>query len=300
MDQTIQDALATVSAADDVEIAFFGGSFTGIDQSLMLRLLETAEKYVKDGRVTSIRLSTRPDYISKEILEQLSRYSVKHIELGLQSMNDEVFDACHRGHTRKQAIDACRAVVDAGFSLTGQMMIGLPKSTLESELETAELICDLGATSARIYPTVVFYDTPLATMTQAGIYRPLTVEDAVRRSASVLQVFTSHNVELLRIGLCATESLTSPQKVLGGANHPALGELVWNEYYYQQIDKTLSERNWLGKEVILTVPQGKISKVVGQRRRNLEKLYELSQTKVKKVQEDRNATEISVSLWQAD
>ena len=300
MDQTIQDALATVSRTDDVEIAFFGGSFTGIDQSLMLRLLETAEKYIKDGRVTSIRLSTRPDYISKEILEQLSRYSVKHIELGLQSMNDEVLDACHRGHTRKQAIDACRAVVDAGFSLTGQMMIGLPKSTLENEIETAELICDLGATSARIYPTVVFYDTPLATMTQAGIYRPLTVEDAVRRSASVLQVFASHNVELLRIGLCATESLTSPQKVLGGANHPALGELVWNEYYYQQIDKTLSERNWLGKEVLLTVPHGKISKVVGQRRRNLEKLYEISQTKVKKVQEDRNATEISISLWQAD
>ena len=296
----IHTALSTISPEDEVEIAFFGGSFTGIDRDLMIRLLKTAQKYVDQGDAVSIRLSTRPDYISAEILEILSRYSVKHIELGLQSMADDVLLACRRGHTRERAINACRAVGDAGFSLTGQMMIGLPQSTPRNEIETAELICDLGATSVRIYPTVVFYQTPLATLAEEGHYQPLSLEEAVIRSASVLPVFVSRGVEILRIGLCASEGLTSCEKVLGGPNHPALGELVWNEYYYQQMDKLLSQKGWHGQDVTLTVPRGMISKVVGQKRCNLEKLAKISQTKVKRIQESMNATDLSVSLWQTD
>ncbi|MBQ9131967.1 MAG: radical SAM protein, partial [Clostridia bacterium] len=125
----IDAALSTVPKGTPVEIAFFGGSFTGIDRELMIGLLEMAQAYVDRGAVDSIRLSTRPDYISQEILEILARYSVRHIELGLQSMNDGVLQACRRGHTAAQAEEACRAVVAAGFSLTGQMMIGLPGSS---------------------------------------------------------------------------------------------------------------------------------------------------------------------------
>lgn len=298
VDQTIQTALSTVSPEDEVEIAFFGGSFTGIDRDLMIRLLETAERYVKAHRVSSIRLSTRPDYISTEILELLGRYSVKHIELGLQSMSDTVLSSCRRGHTRAQAIDACRAIVAAGFDLTGQMMIGLPNSTPESEIETAELICELGAKSARIYPTVVFYDTPLAELTRIGAYQPLSTEEAAERSAKALRIFLEHGVDVLRIGLCASESLTSPERVMAGPNHPALGELVWNEYYYQQIYQTLLTNGWFDKQLILTVPKGSVSKVVGQHRRNLDRLLQLHQTKIKAVQECETATDVLVTPWQ--
>lgn len=298
VDLTIQTALSTISPEDEAEIAFFGGSFTGIDRDLMIRLLETAEAYVLQGRVSSIRLSTRPDYISPEILEILSRYSVKHIELGLQSMDDAVLSACRRGHTRAQAIDACRAVVDSGFELTGQMMIGLPNATPESECETAKLICDLGATSARIYPTVVFYETPLAELTRSSSYQPLSAEEAATRSADVLRIFTERGIDVIRIGLCASESLTSPEKVLAGPNHPALGELVWNEYYYQQIYKILLEKGLLGKSVVLTVPKGSVSKAVGQRRRNLERLLRESQTKVQRVTESEKVTGVLITPWQ--
>lgn len=276
----IEEALSTIAEDADVEIAFFGGSFTGIERDLMIRLLDTAQSYVESGRVGAIRLSTRPDYINGEILRILSRYAVKTIELGLQSMDDGVLLATRRGHTAEQAREACRAVVEAGFALVGQMMIGLPTSDMEKEIATAREICALGATAARIYPTVVFYDTPLGDMTERGEYQPLCIEDACVRSAEALRVFTENDVPCIRIGLCATESLTSPEQVLGGPNHPALGELVWNEYYYGQIKAAVESAGLVGEKILLRVPEREISKIVGQHRCNLIRLEGETATRV--------------------
>ena len=295
----IESALATIPASCETEIAFFGGSFTGIDRDLMIRLLETAQEYVRAGRVASIRLSTRPDYISDEILSVLSHYSVKVIELGLQSMDDKVLAACRRGHTKAQAIHACRAVVNAGFELVGQMMIGLPSATPASEVETARTICALGASAARIYPTVVFYDTPLAEMTANGDYTPLTRDDAVRRSAAVLRVFLAEGIPCIRIGLCSSEELSDEAKVLAGANHPALGELVWSEYYYGELVKTLRASDLLGRSVVLQVPEGDISKVVGQHRSNIERLLRETDTRVRKIVGQKNPCEITALPYPA-
>lgn len=195
--KTIDEALATVSPEQEAQIAFFGGSFTGIDRDEMIYLLETGYGYVKSGRVSSIRLSTRPDYIDAEILDILSRYGVKTIELGLQSMSDRVLAACKRGHTAEQGREACRMIKERGFELIGQMMIGLPCSTEEDEIYTAREICALGAHGARIYPTVVFLDTELADMAERGEYTPLSVEEAAGRSASVLDVFARTGVRVI-------------------------------------------------------------------------------------------------------
>ena len=268
----IEQVLSTLTQSDQAEIAFFGGSFTGIDRDLMCRLLDLAQTYVDGGRVESIRLSTRPDYIDDEILSILSRYSVKTIELGLQSMDDAVLLACRRGHTAAQAERACRAVVDAGFSLVGQMMIGLPGSTPESEMKTAEKICNLGASATRIYPTVVFYDTPLCEMAQHGEYVPLSVEEAVERTAPVLQFFRARALPCIRVGLCATESLTSPDAVFAGPNHPALGEMILSECLYQRVKDKILQAGFMGEGIILEVPPRELSATVGQHRRNIEKL----------------------------
>jgi len=268
----IEQVLSTLSPEDEAEIAFFGGSFTGIDRDLMCRLLDLAETYVKEGRVASIRLSTRPDYIDDEILSILSRYSVKTIELGLQSMDDDVLLSCRRGHTAEQAEAACRAVVDAGFSLVGQMMIGLPGATPASEIETAKKICELGASAVRIYPTVVFYDTPLCEMAQHGAYTPLSVEEAVERTAPVLQFFRARALPCIRVGLCATESLTSPDAVYAGPNHPALGEMILGECLYQKVKEKVLQSGLAGEGIILEVPPRELSATVGQHRRNIEKL----------------------------
>ncbi|MBQ9784719.1 MAG: radical SAM protein [Clostridia bacterium] len=279
--EQIERALSTVSGDDEVEIAFFGGSFTGIPRDLMLRLLDTAEAYVKEGRVSSIRLSTRPDYINGEILQILSRYSVREIELGLQSMSDEVLLASKRGHTARDAERACRAVVAAGFQLTGQMMIGLPRSTRESEIATARTIAKSGAAAVRIYPTVVFYGTPLCDMAKSGDYEPLTIEEAVVRCADVLEIFESAQIPCIRLGLCATEELTSDDAVYAGPNHPALGEMVLGELAYRRICALLRDEGLLGGEVLLTVPVREVSRTVGYKRANLERLYTHTHTRVR-------------------
>ncbi len=293
-------ALSTIPDDCDTEIAFFGGSFTGIDRDLMIDLLERAEHYVKIGRVHSIRLSTRPDYISEEILAILSHYSVRTIELGLQSMKDSILTASRRGHTAKQAEEACRLIKEAGFSLVGQMMIGLPESTPEDEIFTAETICAMGADAARIYPTVVFYDTPLCEMVKDGSYTPLTVEDAVKRSFAVLKVFSEHDVPCIRIGLCAGEELSSADLVMAGPNHAALGELIWNEFYYEKLLASLKQAGLLQREVVLYLPETQISKYVGQHRCNLDRLRRETDTRVRKIVGQKNLKAPSPALWQTD
>jgi histone acetyltransferase (RNA polymerase elongator complex component) len=187
-------------------------------------------------------------------------------------MDDAVLTACRRGHTAAQAEAACRAVVDAGFSLVGQMMIGLPASTPESEMLTAQKICELGASAVRIYPTVVFYDTPLCEMAQHGLYAPLSVDEAVERTAPVLQFFRARALPCIRVGLCATESLTSPDAVYAGPNQPALGEMILGECLYQKVKETVLQAGLAGQGIILEVPTRELSATVGQHRRNIEKL----------------------------
>lgn len=265
----IEAALATLAPAAKAEIAYFGGSFTAIDRDLMVRLLDLAQSYVNAERVTGIRFSTRPDTVGEDVLEILSHYTVSAIELGLQSMDDEVLTACRRGHTAAQAEDACRRIVARGYDFVGQMMLGLPASTPEKERKTAELICSLGARAVRIYPTVVLDSTALAVMMRQGKYRPLTVEEAAERAADVLEIVQAHDVDVLRVGLCASEGL-SGERVVGGAHHPALGELAYSALFGRRMREVLSaaKADLKGKTATFLVPRGKISQAVGQHRAN--------------------------------
>lgn len=270
----IEAALSTSLETDEREIAFFGGSFTGIDRSLMIDLLEIAYKYVSTGKVESIRLSTRPDYINGEILDILSRYGVRTIELGLQSFDEEVLMASKRGHDRECAEHACRAVKEAGFELIGQMMIGLPGSDPESELSTARAICRLGANGARVYPTVVFYDTELAKMCERGEYIPLDNESAVIRTKEVLKVFDEEGVPCIRVGLCASENLADASKVMGGADHSSIGELAMGELYFDRICEEIEKQNISGGELTVFVSKGSTSKAIGQKKKNKVRICE--------------------------
>ena len=291
----IDETLATIPKDFEVEIAYFGGSFTGIDRELMIYLLDVAKDYVDNPRegcakVSGIRMSTRPDYINGEIMEILSRYPVKTVELGLQSMDDGVLQLSKRGHDALQAENACKMIKNAGYELIGQMMIGLPGSDLEKELATALKICEMGADGARIYPTVTFFETELAQMAERGEYRMLEIEDAILRSKEVLKIFKSHGVECIRIGLCASDNLGDLQKVMGGANHPALGELVLGEERYDLMRELLLEKSkseiLSGKTVILTVPRGELSLTVGQKGKNKIRIIEEFDLKDLKIKEN--------------
>jgi len=281
--EEIEKTLATIGKDTETEIAFFGGSFTGIDRSLMCRLLALAKEYVDGGRVKGIRLSTRPDYIDREVLEILRTYGVTHIELGLQSMDDGVLKSAKRGHDAACAERACKLVKEYGFSLVGQMMIGLPDSSAAKEKATAERLCELSVDAVRIYPTVVFRGTELCEMAESGIYQMLDESEAVKRTKIALRVFVEHDVPCIRVGLCASEKLASSE-VFGGANHSAIGELAMGELYYDLLCEKLDAMGDLaGKNLTVFVAKGEVSKAVGHKRKNYERIlkkYSLKRLKI--------------------
>lgn len=270
----LENAISTIDySVCEVEIAFFGGSFTGIDRSDMIYLLSLAKEYIDAKKAQSIRLSTRPDYISEEILDILEEYSVTDIELGLQSMDDRVLAASKRGHTAETARMACKMIRERGFTLVGQMMIGLPCGNIENELLTAREIAGL-CDGARIYPTVVFSETELCEMMRCGEYRPLSLDDAVIRSEAALDVFIKAGIPVLRLGLCASDNLSDPEKAVAGAGHSALGELVYGEHYMRLIREKLEllKEPIAGKNILIMAPRGATSKVIGQKGRNRKRI----------------------------
>lgn len=265
--QVKQEILQKLSTIDrdhtEVTLAFFGGSFTAIARDQMIAYLEAVQPFGFDR----IRISTRPDAIDCEVLSLLRDYRVTDIELGIQSTDDSVLQACRRGHTASQSEAACRLICRYGFVLGGQMMIGLPFSDAASEIQTARDICAWGAKQARIYPLCVFEKTPLADTMLQGNFLPISQEAAIERSANALEIFSQCGVSLLRIGLCETETLS--QKIIGGTYHPAFGELVLGEVFYRRLYALLSQTNLPhGTSVRIAVPKGAISRAVGQNKRN--------------------------------
>ena len=298
---TITQTLTTVSADAVCEIAFFGGSFTGIDRNLMTDLLDLAQSHVDGGRVSGIRMSTRPDYIDEEILQILSRYTISSVELGIQSMDDMVLRKCRRGHTAEQTRTACRMLREAGMPWVGQMMIGLPGASPETELHCAREICAMGACACRIYPTIVLHHTELAEWTADGRYVLLTVDEAVERSAAVLEVFLAYGVDCLRIGLCDSESLHDPASCLAGPVHPAMGELVAGRMYRNRMEaairKILAEHPALyGAELTVTVPKGDISAAIGQKKCNKTEIEKKYPVKLRKFLENPEQIRYNIQL----
>ena len=193
-----------------IEIAFFGGSFTGIDVDKQKEYLEIANEYVKNKKVDGIRLSTRPDYINKEILKMLKKYNVKTIELGVQSTNDYILKRCDRGHTFSDVKKASKLIRWYGFNLGHQMMVGLPESTKLDEIRSAKDLIKLKPKMVRIYPVLVIKGTKLEKELEIGEYKPLTVLQAVERCKELMYLFNKKNIQVIRVGLQNTDEITSP------------------------------------------------------------------------------------------
>ncbi len=264
LDSVIERALRTVSPEDDCEIAFFGGSFTGIDRGVMTDLLDRAERYVSAGRVSRIRCSTRPDYISGEILDILDRYTVGTVELGIQSVSDRVLALSERGHGKEDSRRACELLRERGYTVGGQMMIGLPGSSPEDEIDCARFIADCGCREARVYPTIVFRGTALSEMMRRGEYEPLSVGEAVARTADVLEIFDRAGVRVLRVGLCDSENLHNDEYE-AGPNHASIGELSSSRLFLKKIRASLAGVRTEGRTLTVCVPRGAVSKAVGNR-----------------------------------
>ena len=259
-----------------IEIAFFGGSFTAIETERQEELLQTAYEYIKSGKVESIRVSTRPDCIDKEILKRLKKYKVKTIELGVQSTNDYILKRANRGHTFEDVKKASKLIRWYGFKLGHQMMVGLPESTRIDEINTAKALVKLKPKMVRIYPVLVVKNTKLEEEYEQGIYEPLSVVQAVEICKEIVRIFADKKIDIIRIGLQSTDEISDPQneksEVIAGPYHPAFRQLVESGMWYDAIVGKIKKLNVKVKKVQVTVNPIDANNVIGHKKENVQKL----------------------------
>lgn len=217
----------------EYEIAFFGGSFTAIKRDYMISLLEAAKPYIDSGRIKGIRCSTRPDAIDDEILMLLKSYGVTAIELGAQSMNDDVLSVNLRGHTADDVRKASKLIKEYDFELGLQMMTDLYLSSPEIDIETAKEIIKLNPDTVRIYPTVTLKNTYLEKLMKEGKYTPSSIESTISLCAELVPMFNEKGIKIIRLGLHASEDIK--KNMLGGGYHESLGEMVQSRILLNQI-----------------------------------------------------------------
>ena len=282
----IQQAAAFLPKGGKRQLAFYGGSFTATPVSDQEALLSAAKEALDRGEIDAVRLSTRPDAIDDTVLERLKAYGVETVELGAQSMDDEVLRRAERGHTAQDVERASRLIKAAGFRLILQMMTGLPGATDESDIETARRLIALGPDGVRVYPTVIVCDTALFDLWQAGEY-----------CAKIVPLFEEAGIPIIRLGLNPTEELSGGAAV-GGAYHPALGELVKSRIL---LEKARALLNGIepGSRVTLEVGRGKTSQMAGQHRENIRRLTEeFSLAEVKIKEKPEADAEITLHLYE--
>ena len=298
----IEEHLKYIKEDSIVEVAFFGGSFTGIEEEKQIELLSTAYEFVKSKRIDSIRISTRPDYINKEVLKRLKKYKVKTIELGVQSANDYILKKAGRGHTFEDVKKASKLIRWNGFKLGHQMMVGLPESTKLDEINTAKQLIKLKPKMVRIYPVLVIKGTDLEKQYNEGKYKPLTVVQAVEISKELVKMFSKKKIDVIRIGLQPTDTISEPNsknsEVVAGPFHSAFRQLVESGMWYDVIVDKIKKLNTKVREVEVIVNPQDVNNVVGQRRENISNLKDIYDVDLivkadKKIKQGKSKIEIT-------
>jgi len=268
----------TLAAAHDTlkapaEIAFFGGSFTAVAPDYRRSLLGVAAEFLDGETFTGIRVSTRPDAIDLGILDELSAAGVTAIELGAQSMDDEVLRHSGRGHTAEDTREAARLIRVHGFSLGLQVMTGLPGDTDQKALATAVELAVLSPDTMRIYPALVLRGSQLEELYQRGDYRPQTLEQAIDLCAQLLRLFTREGVRVIRLGL--HNEANTQDSIVAGPCHPAFRELVEGQILLEDVFSAIKADQIPTGPLTISVAPGSQSKMAGQNRRNIAALEKL-------------------------
>lgn len=254
------------------EIAFFGGSFTGLDKKVMISYLEIALNYKKKGIIDRIRLSTRPDYINNSILDILKKYEVDVIELGIQSLDNEILNANERGHSKEDSIMASKLIKDYGFKLGHQIMPGLYKDSFDKAIETGLESIKMNPDMVRIYPTLVIKDTKLEKLYKEGLYKPLSLDEAIEISSRLYMIYSYKKIPVIRIGLQPTENINEKKDVVAGPFHPSIRQLVETNIHKIYLEELTSKYKFKNK-IKIHVSNREISIIAGNKKANKNYFY---------------------------
>ena len=286
--------LKTIPVDCRVEVAFYGGSFTGLPWERQRELLQPAYQAWEASQVDGIRISTRPDLIKPKILERIKALGVTTVELGVQSLDPEVLEVAQRGHGPEVVEKAVNFIRQAGMKLGLQMMIGLPGDNRERSYKTVSQIIKLQPDFVRIYPTLVIRHTVLERMFHQNDYTPLELDEAVEWTKILYLHLVAQDIPVIRMGLQTTEELLKPGEVVAGPWHPAFGELVQAAVALEQIEVLLKQ--WIREHPFcpkpLTTNTGLVtfsliinprygSRVVGQHQRNFQHILKKWKVKFK-------------------
>lgn len=251
-----------------IEIAFYGGSFTGLDKNLMIRYLEIAKYYIDIDFVNSIRISTRPDYISKEILDILIKYKVHTIELGVQSMTQSTLDLNNRGHNVECVYESSSLIKKYNIKLGLQMMVGLYGDTIDTVVNTAFEICKINPDFVRVYPTLTIKDTELERLYYSKEYIPMSLEDSICLCKYIYVIFKYYNIPIIRLGLQSSDNISEDVDIVAGPYHPAFRELVESSVYRDFIEYYMCFFD-IKDDITIKCNNSEVSKIVGNKRSNL-------------------------------
>lgn len=266
----IEEHLDTIDRSSAfIEISFFGGTFTAIREERQKKLLALAKEYKDSGKIDYIHLSTRPDAINDYILTYLKEFGVNVIELGVQSLNEEVLKASGRGHSIEDVYNASKLIKDYGFILGHQLMLGLPKDNFERDRESLKASISMKPDIARLYPALVIKDTPMEKMYNRGYYKPYTLDEGVEISLELLREYEKNNIKVIRVGLQPTENINTGKDLIAGPFHPAFRELVESKDINNKIYELLKDQS--GK-VIIEVSNKDVSKLYSNRKKYFQEM----------------------------
>lgn len=264
LENIIEEYLAILPKDSYKEVAFFGGTFTGISMPKQKEYLEGVKKYLDKGLVQGIRLSTRPDYINREVMEQLKKYNVTTIELGVQSLNEDVLKKSARYYPIQDVYNACEMIKSYGIDLGIQLMPGLPGSTFETDFESALKTVEIGPQNARVYPTLIIKDTEMEKMYERGEYEVFSLEEAIKRCRKICALLEINGINIIRVGLQPSDDLRNGGVAVEGAFHPAFRELVDGEIYFDFLKKIKERDGFLE----IKTNEKNVSKIVGIKKKN--------------------------------
>jgi histone acetyltransferase (RNA polymerase elongator complex component) len=266
---TIRSHLRAARSSGPAQVAYYGGSFTALPRETQKTYLEAVQPFIDAGEISCIRISTRPDAISADILELLIQHHVGIVELGAQSMDDGVLTRSGRGHSADDTVHAVRLLREHGFTIGLQLMPGLPGDSAGIFGDTVRRVIELRPDVVRIYPALVLKETPLEGLYRTGRYHPLSLAETVAWCRDAMLAFEKANVEVIRVGLQPTAELEKPGTIIAGPYHPAFRQLVDSSFFLDQMRTILRQRPHLMRSASLAVHPSDVSSAIGQKRHNI-------------------------------